>query len=149
MRDRDLRRTTRAFAEIRAAQSLAANAQAVEAHLALSRMNDALQAERELQTGRQQAWSEMVSRPGLDLELSRAWAWAMLNGEAAVDGAARAARRADSRRNAIADEARAARARSEAAEDIARTVARRAQRRDDEASIADAEDRFVWKRGRQ
>jgi len=146
MARRDQLQTLKAFVEIRSAQKLAASARVAEAQRALIRLEKRLQSERGLQDGRREAWAATVANPRLDLQLSLAWARALMDGEAAVDQAARSAQRADARRDAARADARAAEARHDAAEDLAGAAARRARRRVDEASIADAEDRFTQMR---
>jgi hypothetical protein len=132
----------RAFLDIRSAQTLAADAQFVEAQRSMTMMQQELDVAYERQATESEAWTASLAHSTIDLQLSLAWSSALMACDAAVAVAAELARQARVVQESARTQSRLAQTRYEMAEAQEKDARRRWRRRREEISISAVEDRF-------
>lgn len=137
----DFLATSRTLLAIRKAQSFAASADLVRQQKNLRGVEGRVESARDLQLEREGHWARMLSAVAIDLESSRAWAAAILDGDVLTRRLSEDEVEARRRCVEARGELRAAQAREQAVEALDRRERRKVRQRAEDAATADASDR--------
>jgi hypothetical protein len=131
------------IAEVRRVQGLAAEGRLSSASAAVRQAEDRCSGQQARLEEDERLWSDALARPSLGLDEARAWSTEVLKSETLLHAARSDEHAARVEQERCRRELQDAHARTDAVRDLARTASRRLARFREEASLAEAADRFA------